>query len=94
MIRWVRSDRGVSLIEAPVAVIVVTIALLGGCVLYACGALLGAQPYKGSIVQNVEIEAVKDLERSGCAVPFEPVTRFPGSGEATLTRATEDKGRS
>jgi hypothetical protein len=88
-----RGNRGVSLIEAPAAVIVLTIALLGGCVVYACGALLGEQPNKVSIVQHAEAEAVDDLEQSGCALPFEPITRSLAVEDATPMQPTEDKGR-
>jgi hypothetical protein len=94
MMKWIRESKGLSLIEAPAAVIVLTIALLGACILYACSSVLDNRPARVGTIESVEVEAVNDLKQSGCALPFEPIAKGLGDAPSTSIQPTHDKGRS
>ena len=90
MSKWMRRNKGFSLVEAPAAVIVLTIALLGACILCACVTLASQKPTKAGIVQNAQAEAVDDLKQSGCGMLFEPIAKTMGIG-ANRIQPTDDK---
>ena len=89
MTKWFRQNGGGSLIEVPVAIIVVTLLVLGACVVYLYSAVFDGHSSSVAAVKHADAEAVDDLTQSG--VLLQPITRALGPANAAACEPTESK---